>query len=83
MLETTSAMNLFAPMVITVMVSRFVANKMTPSMYNRAIQNKGLPVLPRFVPKAFRDTQVSTLMCREVSSVPSLCTVKELKRAIS
>lgn len=37
MLETTSAVNIFAPMIISVMVSRTVANLFTPSLYARAI----------------------------------------------
>ena len=41
MLETTSAVNIFAPMIIAVMVGRFVANLFTPSLYARAITTKG------------------------------------------
>ena len=37
MLETTTAVNVFAPMIISVMVSRFIANLFTPSLYARAI----------------------------------------------
>lgn len=37
MLETTSSANIFAPMIVSVMVSRAVANLFTPSLYARAI----------------------------------------------
>ena len=37
MLETTSATNIFAPMIICVSVSRIIADRLTPSMYARAI----------------------------------------------
>ena len=37
MLETCSAVNIFVPMIIAVMVSRAVANRFTPSLYARAI----------------------------------------------
>ena len=37
MLETTSAVNIFAPMIVAVMVARWTANKFTPSLYAVAI----------------------------------------------
>ena len=37
MLETSSAINIFVPMMIAIMVGRFVANFFTPSLYAKAI----------------------------------------------
>ena len=54
MLETTSAVNIFAPMIIAVMVGRAVANLFTPSLYARAITTKGIPMLPAKPPKKLR-----------------------------
>ena len=50
MLETSSAINIFIPMMLAVMVSRWVANLFTPSLYSRAIKTKGIPILPEKAP---------------------------------
>jgi len=58
MLETTSAVNIFAPMIICIMVSRTVANFFTPSLYARAIQVKGIPMLPAKVKRQIRSLEI-------------------------
>jgi len=50
MLETSSAINIFVPMIIAIMVSRFVANFFSPSLYALAIKMKKIPILPRKAP---------------------------------
>ena len=58
MLETSSAINIFVPMIIAVMVSRYVANFFTPSLYAVAIKIKGIPILPQKAPKNTRGMEV-------------------------
>jgi len=82
MLETTSSINIFAPMMIAVMVSRFVGNFFTPSLYAVAIQSKGIPILPQKTPKKSYDIEVQEIMNKKVMSLPSLCTIEQLKFAI-
>lgn len=45
MLETTSSINLFFPMMIGIMVARGVGNIFSPSLYDRAIRMKQMPFL--------------------------------------
>ena len=58
MLETSSAINIFVPMIISVMVSHFVSNFFTPSLYASAIKTKGIPILPQKAPWETRDMEV-------------------------
>ena len=58
MLETTSSINIFVPMIIAVMVSRYVANFFTPSLYAKAIMSKGIPILPEKAPIKNRPLEV-------------------------
>ena len=40
MLETTSSINIFLPMLIGIMTARVVGNTMSPSLYDRALRMK-------------------------------------------
>jgi len=51
MLETTTAINLFIPMMIGIMVSRAVSGLFTRSLYERALRTKQMPVLRGSLPK--------------------------------
>lgn len=76
MLETTSSVNIFAPMIIAVMVARWIANIFTPSLYARAIQFKGIPMLPGKAPLEKRKLEIQEFMTKDVFSVPSLIQVE-------
>lgn len=51
MLETTSSINIFLPMMIGIMVARGVGNLLSPSLYDRALRLKQMPFLRSNVPK--------------------------------
>lgn len=83
MLETTSAINIFAPMIISVMVSRYVANFFSASLYSSAIKAKGIPILPHKAPKLIANFEVQEIMSLGVWSVPSIISVKQLKTILN
>lgn len=83
MLETTSAINIFAPMIIAVMVSRYVANFFTHSLYATAIKAKGIPILPHKAPITIRQCEVQEIMSLGVWSVPTILSVKQLKQVLA
>ena len=58
MLETTSAVNIFAPMIIAVMVSRFVSNLLTKSLYATALKAKRIPILPAKAPASVGELEI-------------------------
>lgn len=45
MLETTSSINIFLPMMIGIMTARAVGNLISPSLYDRALRMKQMPFL--------------------------------------
>jgi len=51
MMETTQAINLFVPMLITMLVSYSTGLLFNHSLYKRALRNKQIPFLNRKVPK--------------------------------
>ena len=51
MLETTQSVNLFIPMIITMLVSYGVGLLFNKSLYNRALLAKKVPMLIDKVPK--------------------------------
>ena len=45
MLETTSSINVFIPMMLSILCARGVGNFLTPSLYGRASRLKQMPIL--------------------------------------
>jgi H+/Cl- antiporter ClcA len=62
MLETTTSINLFIPMMISILVSRAISKPMTRSLYERALRTKQVPSLKESVPKANRRIKVKEAM---------------------
>lgn len=52
MLETTSSINIFLPMMIGIMMARAVGNLLSPSLYDRALRAKQMPFLRSSPPNA-------------------------------
>lgn len=78
MLETTSSINLFIPMMVGIMVSRAVAGLFTRSLYERALRTKQMPVLRSTLPKETMYMKVEHFMARDVIEVRSVCTVEQI-----
>lgn len=51
MLETTQSINNFVPMMIGILVARKTASLMTGSIYEKTLEMKQIPVLPKDIPK--------------------------------
>jgi H+/Cl- antiporter ClcA len=51
MLETTSSINLFIPMMIGILASKAVTDLLSRSLYERALRSKQMPVLAEEPPK--------------------------------
>ena len=51
MVECTSSVNLFIPMMIGIMISRAVSKLFTRSLYERALRTKQIPMLRNFLPE--------------------------------
>ena len=52
MLETTSSINLFIPMLVGIAVARAIGNLFNRSLYERALRSKQMPVLRNNAPRS-------------------------------
>lgn len=82
MLETTSSINLFIPMMLGILVSRAVANVFTASLYDRALRMKQMPVLRATPPKRTRDFKCSVFMARNLVTLQSVADMPSIIRAL-
>jgi H+/Cl- antiporter ClcA len=66
MLETTSNVNLFLPMIFALFVSYGVGSLFTRSLYKGILRTKNIPLLDKAIPKLNRNKTAYDLM----SSLP-------------
>lgn len=83
LLETTQSINLFIPMLLTMLTSYCTANLFNLSLYNRALRNKQIPMLKDFVPDININLRAKVIMKEHVVSIGVIPTVEELGNALS
>jgi hypothetical protein len=83
LLETTQSINLFIPMLITMLTSYMTANIFNLSLYNRALRNKQIPMLKDNVPEVNVNLRALVLMKDEVTTLPLIASVEEIYNALS
>jgi CBS domain-containing protein len=81
-LETTQSINLFIPMLLTMLTSYMTANFFNLSLYNRALRNKQIPMLKDFVPAINVNLRAKVLMKEDVVSISLIPTVEEIGEAL-
>jgi H+/Cl- antiporter ClcA len=62
MIETTQSLNLFLPILISIMVAHGVARFFNRSLYEYGIRGKQMPLLRNHVPKANRNITVKEML---------------------
>lgn len=62
MIETTQALNLFLPILISIMVAHGVARFFNRSLYEYGIRGKQMPLLRNHVPKVNRNMRVKEML---------------------
>jgi len=82
MLETTSSINLFIPMMLAVMIARAVGNIFTRSLYERALRMKQMPVLQNSPRKAQAGIQAWKFMKKEVVSLTTVSGMESIRKAL-
>lgn len=81
MLETTQAINMFLPMLISIIVAHGVARFFNRSLYEYSIRGKQMPLLRNHVPKINEDIRVRDMLLalydegQELQAAESVCTV--------
>jgi hypothetical protein len=79
MLETTSSINLFIPMMIGIMTSRGIAKLFTRSLYERALRTKQSPMLRGHIPKETIHLKIKSIMVSDVQTLPSVADMKSIR----
>lgn len=69
MLETTQSINLFIPIIFTLIVSFGVGQAFNRSLYERALRMKQIPLLRNHCPK-----ECSKIRAEQIMASPVLCT---------
>lgn len=78
MLETTQSINLFLPILLTIMISTSVGNLFNRSIYQQAIELKQLPVLSDSVPFENTFVRAEEIMSPNVVYVHAVTSVASL-----
>lgn len=87
MLETTQSINIFLPILISIMVSHGVARLFTRSFYDYAVRSKQIPLLRESVPKINQCIRVNQVMREQrhqhtFDTVESVCRVDRLAEVL-
>jgi len=82
MLETTQSINLFIPMIFSLVVARSVSKILSRrSLYEVALVYKSIPFLGDRYPSAFSFVRAEEIMSRDVHSLKLLCSMADCNRA--
>ena len=82
MLETTSSINIFLPMMIGIMTARAVGNLLSPSLYDRALRMKQMPFLRAECPASTKYLKAEVVMAKEPITLPTIANMKACKKAL-
>lgn len=83
LLETTQSINLFIPILLTMLTSYLTANFFNFSLYNRALRGKQVPMLKDFVPEMNQNMRAKVIMKEDVIALSLIPTVDEIGTALS
>ena len=86
MLETTQSINLFIPMIFTIIVSRGVSSFFSrKSLYDIAINNKNIPLLRTVAPFEYRFERAKNILPphQSLTTLQYLSPVSELQNALN
>jgi len=82
MLETTQSINLFIPMIFSMVVARSVSKLLSRrSLYEVALVSKSIPFLGDRYPSAFSFVRAEEIMSRQVHTLRIVSSMEELNRA--
>lgn len=82
MLETTSSISIFLPMMIGILTASAVGTVFTRSLYDRAIRGKQMPYLRSAPPQETRFVMAKTIMATELVTLSSISNMEACKKAL-
>jgi CBS domain-containing protein len=81
-METSQAINIFIPIIVTIGVANVVGAQFTRGLYDRAVRAKQMPILKDVVPQVNRLFRAENIMSKKVVKLRSVETVSEIYRAL-
>lgn len=81
-METSQAINIFMPVLVTVAVANFTGQFFTRGLYDRAVRAKQMPILKKDVPAVNAQKRAEEIMNPKVISLRSVDTVKQIHQAL-
>ena len=82
MLETTSSINIFLPMMIGILCARGVANIFCGSLYDRALRAKQMPFLRANPAEQTRFKPASEIMSKDIVTLSTISNMESCKKAL-
>ena len=65
-METSQAINIFFPIIITIGIANFVGSMFTRGLYDRAVRAKQMPILRKEVPECNRLFRAENIMSKKI-----------------
>lgn len=81
-METAQVMNLFVPIVFTIMISTKVGSYFTRGLYDRAIRGKQVPILQDWIPEGCKDIIAEEMMSTKLVSLERVDTLSNILKAL-
>lgn len=88
MMETTQAINMFLPILISIMVAHGVGRLFNRSLYEYSIRSKQMPLLRNHIPKQNKEIRIRDMLLslfeqgQDLQVVESVCTVERLSELL-
>lgn len=83
MLETTSSINIFLPMMVGIMTARACGSLISPSLYDRALRMKQMPFLRSDTPSSTKYLKANVIMAKDPICLPTIANMEACKKALS
>jgi chloride channel 6 len=81
-METSLAINIFLPTIVTISVANFTGQFFTRGLYDRAVRAKQMPILKKAVPRVNSKIRAEEIMNTATVSLRSVDTVKNIFTAL-
>ena len=82
LMETAQTLNMFVPIIFSIMISNQVGYLFTRSLYERAVRGKQMPILVEEVPGPCQKIMATKIMSKNVVTLDRVVTLHDVKKAL-
>lgn len=82
LMETAQTLNMFVPIIFSIMISNQVGYLFTRSLYERAVRGKQMPILVDEVPGPCQKLLASKIMSKNVVTLDRVASLKDVRDAL-